>query len=113
MNKTNCFLNFFKMTSFFGSATLLPLWSLLVAGCQNSDEMVRIHVGSKLYIFEAEKISSNLATPVVEAVARRNPNKVHIVACPHAPPQKIMQFEDELDARLQVDFVLSLSEEVC
>ncbi|WP_146041329.1 MULTISPECIES: hypothetical protein [unclassified Variovorax] len=65
------------------------------------------------YIYEAENISSNLATPVVEAVARQRPKKIHIVACPHAPPQRIMQFEDELDARLQVDFILSLSEEVC
>jgi hypothetical protein len=61
---------------------------------------------------KAEKISSNLATPVVEAVARRKAKKVHIVACLYAAAKRIMQFGDELDARLQVDFVLSLSEEV-
>ncbi|GAA6119067.1 hypothetical protein [Acidovorax sp. FG27] len=63
--------------------------------------------------YHAGEVTSAIATPAVDEVVRIRPKKVLIVACRATKPPKIIQFERELRARLEVELKLMLNDEGC
>lgn len=80
---------------------LLPLTVALLAGCSttpSAPDVVNVHILPAEY--RAGDVSSDLATPVVDAVVRLGPKRVHVSMCRSTPPGKVIQFQTELRARL-------------
>jgi hypothetical protein len=63
--------------------------------------------------YQVGDVKSELATPVVDEVVRVKPRRVLIVACRVTRRQKIIQFEQELRARYDVELRLTLVDEGC
>ncbi len=84
--------------------------SVALAACFAS-ESVEVYVTSNAY--QVGEVKSAIATPVVDEVVRIKTRKVLIVACRATHPQKIIQFERELQARQQVELTLTLVDEGC
>ncbi|QNK68626.1 hypothetical protein [Variovorax sp. PAMC26660] len=86
------------------------LASLALAGCFAS-KPVEVRITPTAY--QVGDVRSELATPVVDEVVRSKPSRVLIAACRATPPPKIIQFEQELRARHQVELALTLLDEGC
>ena len=90
-------------------------WSVLftsvaLAGCFAAKPLeVRITPDA----YQVGEIKSALATPAVDEVVRIKPSKVLIVACTATRPAKIIQFHQELEARLQAKLQLTHRDEGC
>lgn len=69
---------------------------MLLAGC--GAKTVNVHILPSQY--RVGEVKSALATPVVDEVVRLKPQKVHISTCLTTPPAKVIQFNVELEARL-------------
>ena len=83
---------------------------LFLSGCGNFLEPLEVHVIPSEY--RVGEVRSHLATPVVDEVVRLKPRKVHILTCLTTPPAKLMQFEVELQSRLNADVTVGFFE-VC
>ena len=68
----------------------------LLAGCGN--DAVHVHILPSRY--EVGGVTSHLATPAVDEVVRLKPKTVHISTCYSTPHAKVIQFDVELQARL-------------
>ena len=75
------------------------LSALLLVGCGNGFRTVNVHILPSEY--RMENVRSSLATPVVDEVVRLKPGKVHLSVCRTTPNAKVIQFEVELQARLE------------
>lgn len=84
--------------------------SLALAGCF-AFKPVEVRITPTSY--QVGDVKSELATPIVDEVVRVKPSRVLILACRAARPPKIIQFEQELRARHQVELTLTLVDEGC
>lgn len=82
-------------TTLIHPRTLL-LWLALLAGC--GDDTVHVLILPSQY--QVGGVASQLATPAVDEVVRLKPKNVHISTCYSTPPAKVIQFDVELQARL-------------
>lgn len=76
--------------------SLSAVW--LLAGCAGASGPVNVLILPSQY--QVGEVKSSLATPAVDAVVRRKPQAVHISVCQSTPPAKVVQFNIELEARL-------------
>ena len=88
----------------------VALASATLAGCFAS-KPVEVRITPTAY--QVGAVKSELATPVVDEVVRIKPSRVLIAACRATRPPKIIQFEQELRARHQVELTLMLVDEGC
>ncbi|OJZ09603.1 MAG: hypothetical protein BGP22_06830 [Variovorax sp. 67-131] len=89
-------------------AGLIPV---ALVGCFAAAEPTKVHIFPNLY--QLGDIKSELATHVVDEVVRLKPSGVLIMACRATRPEKIIQFERELQARHEVKLTLTLMDEGC
>lgn len=75
-----------------------PLLALVLAGCADISGTLQVQILPSEY--SAGAVRSALATPVVDEVVSIKPKKVHISVCRSTPNAKVMQFNRELQARL-------------
>ena len=76
----------------------LILSVLLLVSCGEATERLNVLILPSGY--RVGELKSDLATPAVDEVVRLNPSKVHISSCLSTPPAKLLQFNIELEARL-------------
>ncbi|MBT2332385.1 hypothetical protein J7E49_00460 [Variovorax paradoxus] len=88
----------------------VALASVTLAGCFAS-KPVEVRITPTTY--QVGNVKSELATPVVDEVVRIKPSRVLIAACRITRPPKIIQFEQELRARHQVELTLTLVDKGC
>ncbi|MCS4511935.1 hypothetical protein [Xylophilus ampelinus] len=70
----------------------------LMTACGGKNDTVNVQILPSEYKFE--EVKSTLATPVVDEVVRLKPKMVHISTCRSTPNSKLIQFNLELQARL-------------
>lgn len=85
---------------------LMAVW-----GCSKGVDVIDVTILPNQYA--AGKVNSGVATEVVDEVVRQRPNKVHIHTCTATPPEKVQQFNTELNARLKVDTEMTLTAKGC
>jgi len=83
-------------------------WSVLamsvaLGGCFAAKPL-EVHITPEAY--RVGELRSKLATPAVDEVVRMKPGKVLLIACRATQPAKIMQFQQELEARHQAKLQL-------
>ncbi|MDH0867108.1 hypothetical protein [Mitsuaria sp. GD03876] len=83
----------------------------LAAGCTGGADRVEVTILPDKYVVGA--VTSELATPAVDEVVRLKPREVHIHACTSTPSSRIIQFNVELNARLEAKRTLSLTAPGC
>nr|WP_145545691.1 hypothetical protein [Variovorax boronicumulans] len=71
---------------------------LVLAGCASSSDTANVQILPSQY--SVGEVKSAVATPVVDEVVRLKPKKVHISMCRSTPNAKVIQFNAELQARL-------------
>ena len=86
------------------------LASLALAGCF-AFKPVEVHITPTAY--QVGEVKSSLATPAVDEVVRIKPSKVLIVLCKATHPMRVVQFEQELKARHDVELNWALIDEGC
>ncbi|MBP6779350.1 MAG: hypothetical protein KA749_00320 [Acidovorax sp.] len=82
---------------------ILVLTTAFLAGCSTTHgapDVVNVHILPTKY--HAGSVSSDLATPVVDAVVHLRPKSVHVSMCRSTPAAKVIQFQTELRARHDV-----------
>lgn len=82
---------------------ILVLTASFLSGCsttQGVPDVVNVHILPTEY--RAGAVSSDLATPVVDAVVHLRPKSVHVSMCRSTPAVKVIQFQTELRARHDV-----------
>jgi hypothetical protein len=82
---------------------ILVLTASFLAGCSTTHgapDVVNVHILPTEY--RAGAVSSDLATPVVDAVVHLRPKSVHVSICRSTPAAKVIQFQTELRARHDV-----------
>lgn len=82
---------------------VLLLSAAFLAGCTTTHgepDIVNVYILPTEY--HAGAVSSDLATPVVDAVVHLRPKSVHVSICLSTPPAKVIQFQRELRARHDV-----------
>lgn len=92
-----------------GVATLIA--SLTLAGCSGSNQTVEVRITADSY--RTGSVNSKLATPVVDEVVRINPKRVLMVTCLSTPPAKVIQFVDEVRARIKPQIQGTFAEQDC
>lgn len=75
--------------------SLALLFASALTACSREVVVVRIFPDR----YEIGPVSSRLATPAVDEAVRLKPGAVHMYVCRSTAPQKIIQFQSELDAR--------------
>jgi hypothetical protein len=76
--------------------TAVSMLGVALGGCTREEPvLVRIYPDR----YETDGVQSSLATPVVDAVVRRQPKVVHIFQCMSGTIDKSNQFWTELNAR--------------
>lgn len=70
---------------------------IALTGCSSSSSVVEVRITPDVY--EANGVSSKVATPVVDEVVRAKPTLVLLSFCKSTPNARIIQFERELRAR--------------
>ena len=89
----------------------LAMSVVALAGCFAAKPL-EVRVTNDAY--QVGEIRTALATPAVDEVVRMKPSKVLLVACTTTQPTKIMQFQQELQARHQVKLqLLILQDAAC
>lgn len=71
---------------------------LALAGCGGLSDSANGQILPSQY--SVGEVKSTLATPVVDEVVRLKPKKVHISMCRSTPNAKVIQFNAELQPRL-------------
>ncbi|WP_326533815.1 hypothetical protein [Pseudorhodoferax sp.] len=69
-----------------------------LAGCGGLSNTANVQILPSQY--SIGEVKSALATPVVDEVVRLKPKNVHISMCRSTPNTKVIQFNAELQARL-------------
>jgi len=82
---------------------------VVLTACISSEAEVRILPAS----YSTGTTVSELATPVVDEVVRLKPASVLILTCTTTPPERLAQFDRELNARITTKVRLSFLSEVC
>ncbi|WP_139237598.1 hypothetical protein [Variovorax sp. OV329] len=94
-----------------GSVTVIA--SLVLAGCAGTPQTEVVEVRITPDAYQVGSVRSTLATPVVDEVVRRNPQRVLMVMCRATPPAKIIQFQTELRARNKAEIQGTHTTEGC
>ena len=80
--------------------------SIISAGC--SQKPVEVIITATEY--RVNDITSPLATTVVDEVVRMKPKHVIFISCLNTPPEKILQFDRELVARINPKIQMAVVE---
>lgn len=84
---------------------------IFITACTARDESVDVTILPKQY--KVGDFISELATPAVNEVVRRNPRKVHIYTCTTTLPEKVSQFNVEFTARSQAKITMTFDASGC
>ena len=91
--------------------TLLASLVLLVCACAPKNDKVEVTILPTRYVVGS--VSSELATPAVDEVVKLKPRDVHIHTCTATPPERVLQFNIELDARMDSNTTMSFTAQGC
>ena len=89
---------------------LIPSLSLAVM-CTACSKKLEVTILPTKYVVGS--VSSELATPAVDEVVRQKPSDLHIRTCTTTPPDRVIQFNTELDARLTTNKTGSFTAQGC
>lgn len=95
----------------FHRRRLLSSIFLVAYACTACSEKVEVTILPKQYLVGS--VSSELATPAVDEVVKRKPSDVHIHTCAATPPERVLQFNTELDARVVTSKTMSFTAQGC
>jgi len=84
---------------------------LIASICTACGKKVEVTILPTKYVVGT--VSSDIATPAVDEVAKLKPSEVHIHTCIATPPARFLQFNTELDARLNAKKTMSFTAQGC
>ena len=110
-SKTTTGIDQEKMDNMRYRTSLLVSVAVLLSACTSNREEVEVTISPSQY--KVGNVESKLATPVVDEVVKLKPRAVHIHTCTATPPERLLQFNIELDARLEAKKTMSFTAQGC
>lgn len=95
----------------FHRKTLLAIFIFLASICSACSKKVEVTILPTKYVVGS--VSSEFATPAVDAVVKLKPQEVHIHTCTATPTERVLQFNTELDARHGTTKTMTFTAEGC